>query len=382
MESQDKEKEYENTVWEIYRKEWATASPEKKTELNKRMLRWQELMRNGLTASEAYYRVMEGELGEIPQLIPAEKKATTKTRRYLLGALALVLILSASLVIYAQISTPASESSVEPAPEAAPVSVQQPEPPSATVANPRYIYEDGAIHIGGDGEPIELVNNPDATNPTYAELVAFIKEDTSDSKVYFEGFERQGKIIWARVCADFAEDVHNNAEAKGIKAAWVSIDLRANDDGHALNAFETTDKGLVYVDCTGEDTLGSQLMRQINSTDAPSSWDKIAYVEVGKVYGAIYIDNAKSPSYDFYEAYKQKWQECERMLREYNEEVVQYNREIAGKVYYEGSSALARMEVWEARLEEQSQLIDELIEELGDFCPEPLGIVEDIHIHW
>ena len=30
MESQDKEKEYEGSVWEIYRKEWATASPDKK----------------------------------------------------------------------------------------------------------------------------------------------------------------------------------------------------------------------------------------------------------------------------------------------------------------------------------------------------------------
>lgn len=278
-------------------------------------------------------------------------------------------------------TAPPAEAPSAPPPTEQPAPTPTPAPPTIT-ENPRYIYENGAIHVGGDGEPIELINNPDATNPTYAELVAFIKEDTSDSKVYFEGFERQGKIIWARVCADFAEDVHNNAEAKGIRAAWVSIDLRANDDGHALNAFETTDKGLVYVDCTGEDTLGSQLMRQINSTDAPSSWDKIAYVEVGKVYGAIYIDNAKSPSYDFYEAYKQKWQECERMLREYNEEVVQYNREIAGKVYYEGSPELERIEAWEARLEEQSQLIDELIEELGDFCPAPLGIVEDVYIHW
>ena len=382
MEPQDKEEEYQQSVWEIYRKEWAIASAEKRTELNKRMLRWQQLMKSGLTVSQAYYRAMQEESGHFPQLFPVEKKATAKTRRYLFGALALVLVLSISLVIYARISAPTPESSLEPTPESTPASTQQPELPSATVANPRYVYEHGAIHVGADGNPIELINNPNATNPTYAELVAFIKEDTSDSKIYFEGFERQGKVIMARVCADFAEDVHNNAEAQGIRAAWVSIDIMGNNDGHAMNAFETTDKGLVYVDCTGEDTLGSQLMRQMHSTDAPSSWDKIAYVEVGKVYGAIYIDNAKSPSYDFYEAYKQKWQECERMLREFNEEVVQYNREIAGKVYYEGSSELARMEVWEARLEEQSQLIDELIEELGDFCPAPLGIVESIKIYW
>jgi len=51
----------EHNVWEIYRKEWETASPEKRAELNKRMLRWQELMKNGWTASQAYIRVMEEE---------------------------------------------------------------------------------------------------------------------------------------------------------------------------------------------------------------------------------------------------------------------------------------------------------------------------------
>ncbi len=61
MESQDKKDEYEHNVWEIYRKEWATASEEKRIELNKRIFRWQELIKNGLTASQAYYRVMQEE---------------------------------------------------------------------------------------------------------------------------------------------------------------------------------------------------------------------------------------------------------------------------------------------------------------------------------
>ena len=258
-------------------------------------------------------------------------------------------------------------------------STQTPTETQTITENPRYIYEDGAIHVGGDGEPIELINNTNATNPTYAELVVFINEDTTDSKLYWEGGKLQGL---ARVCADFAEEVHNNAEAKGIRAAWVGINFRGSAEGHALNAFETTDRGLVYVDCTGEDTLGSQLIRQLKSIDTPSSWDKIAYVEVGKVYGGIYIDNAESPSYDFYEAYTQKWQECEEILREYNDEVLRYNQETEGKIYYIGSSELAQIEAWEARLEEQSQLIDELIRELGGFFPSPMGIVENIFIRW
>ncbi len=62
MRWQDNEKEYERSVWEIYRKEWETASPEKKVELNKRMRRWQESVKSGLTAQQAYYQAMEEEV--------------------------------------------------------------------------------------------------------------------------------------------------------------------------------------------------------------------------------------------------------------------------------------------------------------------------------
>jgi len=266
-------------------------------------------------------------------------------------------------------------------------------PPTQTPAetqtiteNPRYIYEDGAIHVGGDGEPIELINNPDATNPTYAELVAFIKIDTSDRKGYSEGIELHEKTILSHVCADYAEDVHNNAEAKGIRAAWVSIDFMGGGDGHALNAFETTDRGLVYVDCTGGDVGVFQIDRQLILGDAlpskPTSWDKVAYVETGKEYGVIDITIAKSPLYSFYDEYKQKRYEYQNLLYDYNEQIKQYNREIEGKVYYEGSSELARLEAWEAKLEEKNQVLNQLAEELGNFWFEPLGIVEDIFIRW
>jgi hypothetical protein len=77
------------------------------------------------------------------------------------------------------------------------------------------------------------------------------------------------------VCADFAEMLHNNAEKAGFRTAYVSIQLGPcayypTSGGHALNAFETTDKGLVYIDCTGYTT----------SMNA----DKIVDVLVGKEY--------------------------------------------------------------------------------------------------
>ncbi len=233
--------------------------------------------------------------------------------------------------------------------------------------NPLHIYENGAI-ARGDGGPIELINNPDATNPTYAELIAFITADATDERLYSSGYN----------CSDFAEDVHNNAEAAGIRAAWVGIDFGGDDEGHACNAFETTNLGLIYIDCTGENPESQTNLYSNN----PTSWDKVAYVEIGKEYGVIAVDKAKPYSYSFYEEYKQKWQERKKLLNDYNEEIMRYNQEIEGKVYQEGSPELARIIAWEARLEEKSRVIDELTEEVGDFRFEPKGVVKDIHMHW
>ncbi len=94
---------------------------------------------------------------------------------------------------------------------------------------------------GGDGHNIELFNNPNATNPTWSELRAFLQMDATDEIIY------QPDVF---VCADFAEMLHNNAEAAGIMAAYVSLDI-VDSEGHACNLFETTDEGLVYIDDTG-----------------------------------------------------------------------------------------------------------------------------------
>lgn len=104
---------------------------------------------------------------------------------------------------------------------------------------------DGAILVGADWEPIILVNNPQASNPTWNELKSFLLQDTTDEVKY---------DLDTFVCADFAEMLHNNAETAGIRAAYVCIDFAYELWGHALNAFETTDRGLVFIDCTGHQT--------------------------------------------------------------------------------------------------------------------------------
>jgi len=249
--------------------------------------------------------------------------------------------------------------------------------------DPLYIYEDGKVLVGGDGEPIELINNPSATNPTYAELLAFIQQDTTDTNDYLKN------PYIGYVCADFAEDVHNNAEAAGIRAASVSVQFEGDEEGHACNAFDTIDMGLVYIDCTGQsfsDKLSFRLVETDEGftfvSDSPTNWDAIAYVEIGKEYGLIPLARAKALYYDFYEEYRQKWRAYRVLMDEFNDEVAQFNQEVKGKTYYEGSPELARIEAWQAELERQGELLDKLSGELGDVWFAPKGIVRDIQIHW
>ncbi|MFO7996419.1 MAG: hypothetical protein R6U93_04645 [Dehalococcoidia bacterium] len=148
-------------------------------------------------------------------------------------------------------------------------------------------YEDyylGLVHTSGGylsgngcydntGDFIVLINNENARDPSYFQLVSFLRHDNTDQfpyiytmsvpGVYYGSAEShvdlehiQNIIDGAaqpgnpHVCADFAERLHNNAELAGIRCAYVSITLAGNT-GHACNAFQTTDRGLVYVDVTG-----------------------------------------------------------------------------------------------------------------------------------
>jgi gas vesicle protein len=88
---------------------------------------------------------------------------------------------------------------------------------------------------------LTLTNNSTAENPSWEQLLDFLRKDKTDKNLYVDD---------VYMCGSFAEDLHNNAEAKGIRAAFVAVHF---DTGlpHAVNAFKTTDKDLVYIDVTG-----------------------------------------------------------------------------------------------------------------------------------
>ena len=74
-------------------------------------------------------------------------------------------------------------------------------------------------------------------NPTYKEMREFLTRDKTDSNSFISG---------EYVCSDFAAQLNNNAEANGIRAAYVRI--RSEKWGHAVVAFETVDRGLVFIE--------------------------------------------------------------------------------------------------------------------------------------
>ena len=106
---------------------------------------------------------------------------------------------------------------------------------------------------------VKLVDNATATDPTWAQLQAFLTRDRTEDHAY---------IANVYDCSQFSRDLHNRAEAAAIRCAEVQITFDGQYVGHAIDAFLTTDQGLVYVD----------------DTQAP---DKIAHLEAGSVYRAV-----------------------------------------------------------------------------------------------
>jgi len=134
-----------------------------------------------------------------------------------------------------------------------------------------YLSGDGCYDDKGNF--IVLVNNENAVNPSYSQLVSFLQQDKTDEFPYTYSIVSPGTYYGTAeshvdlkhiqdiidgtvqpsnpdVCCDFAERLHNDAEMAGIRCAYVSITL-AGTTGHACNAFQTTDRGLVYIDDTG-----------------------------------------------------------------------------------------------------------------------------------
>jgi myosin heavy subunit len=74
-------------------------------------------------------------------------------------------------------------------------------------------------------------------DPTYQEMKTFIAADKTDTNTYVDP---------TYVCEDFAYDVRVHAMQQKIRCAFVTIHYP--DSAHAIVAFNTTDKGIIYIE--------------------------------------------------------------------------------------------------------------------------------------
>ena len=90
--------------------------------------------------------------------------------------------------------------------------------------------------------PVNYQNNLSAVDPTYAQVVKFIKNDKTD----------EIRLNELPSLSDVIIPIHDNAERQGIRTGIV-VTQSYYDTTDMCVAFNTTDKGVVYFSCVYED---------------------------------------------------------------------------------------------------------------------------------
>jgi hypothetical protein len=86
-------------------------------------------------------------------------------------------------------------------------------------------------------------------NPSYSEAMNFIKTDKTNYKKYDdETFN----------CAHYSLEVNNESESRGIRCAFVVVNL-SGGVAHALVAFNTTDKGILYIEPQSDEKVNLEV---------------------------------------------------------------------------------------------------------------------------
>ena len=96
-------------------------------------------------------------------------------------------------------------------------------------------------------------------DPTYNEMMLFLKTDDTDKAEYIKD---------EYVCTGFATDLCNNAEEKGIRCAYVSIKF-PEGTGHTIVAFNTIDKGLIYIEPQHDDLVRVEIGKPFHECVVP-----------------------------------------------------------------------------------------------------------------
>lgn len=79
--------------------------------------------------------------------------------------------------------------------------------------------------------------------PTWREVVKFVEDDHTNWNQW-DGTVYGGSYV----CAEFAIDLADHAQAAGLKAGLVHVEWAGNYGGHAFVWFETADKGRMWIE--------------------------------------------------------------------------------------------------------------------------------------
>jgi hypothetical protein len=219
------------------------------------------------------------------------------------------------------------------------------------------LYDNLVVGSGGD-----------LRNPTWAELNAFITQDKTDEIPY---------NINTFACVGYATLVRDNAHTLGFRGAFIQVSFTAGA-GHAFNLFETSDYGLIYIDCTG--------------VPEGAKSDKVGYVKVGQSYQTLPLNVVKTEyiscdgqpdefwqpltyktatnpfSYEYYAEYLVRRAFLSNTIQAFNDAVNEYNSHTGG---------------WTAnQLSEWTSNIDILKAELGSVFYEPMGLITNVETYW
>lgn len=95
-------------------------------------------------------------------------------------------------------------------------------------------YDEGYIQglIDGVGRGYNI------RDPSYKEVLSFIQKDKTDRLKYSDDF----------VCLNFAINLKTNSFNEGFRCLIVLLSFSDANIGHAIVVFNTTDKGLIYVE--------------------------------------------------------------------------------------------------------------------------------------
>ncbi len=230
---------------------------------------------------------------------------------------------------------------------------------------------------------VRLENNMTAVNPTWRQLIDFLKADKTDSSSYIPG---------SYTCAEFAETLHNAAEKAGIRCAFVGIDFENDTTGHGLNAFFTVDLGWVFIDNTGRDLSDLLEFKPLTLFEPQEknlfegwSRDSVAYVKIGSELGFVHmlvvdplvpLFTAGSLDYTFYEVWKSRKQAYEATLDQYNRDVQSYNDWVRA-----GTAEARQMLADKILLVSKKMKLERDALALGPIF-KPMGIVKQIDIYF